>query len=271
LSQDSEQNEALAKLQSEIQGYLTPTETALDWTPEEKIQRGSAVLRQRVRRRQEIFALVSRAETLMRNNFDRERQRITHADADFRRSFVWMITIALGVGLTIAVLTLTRLVRLERHSAAAEVKLRDLSAQLRTAQEVERKHLSRELHDEVGQMLTGLRMELAALARLNWSGEADVAARITHAKTTVEQTLKTVRNIAMLARPSMLDDLGLRPAIVWQTKGILAHHGSAVRRFRSRRRRRGSRSRTGHAFTALCRRRSRIAHGTRRRHGSRWH
>jgi signal transduction histidine kinase len=56
------------------------------------------------------------------------------------------------------------------------------------------------------------------LARLNWSGEADVATRITHAKTTVEQTLKLVRNIAMLARPSMLDDLGLRPAILWQTK-----------------------------------------------------
>jgi signal transduction histidine kinase len=218
LTQDSGQKEALAKLQAEIQGYLTPTEAALDWTHEEKRDRGSGVLRQRVRRRQEIFALVGRAEALMQSNFERERQRITHADADFRRSFIWMISLTLGVGLAIAVLTLTRLLRLERQGAAAEVKLRELSAQLRTAQEVERKHLSRELHDEVGQMLTGLRMELAALARLNWSGEADVATRITHAKTTVEQTLKLVGNIAMLARPSMLDDLGLRPAILCQTK-----------------------------------------------------
>jgi len=53
---------------------------------------------------------------------------------------------------------------------------------------------------------------------LNWSADADVAGRITHAKATVEQTLRLVRNIAMLARPSMLDDLGLSPAISWQTK-----------------------------------------------------
>ncbi|MBZ5726688.1 MAG: sensor histidine kinase [Acidobacteriia bacterium] len=217
-AQDENQRLALARLSAEVDAYLGPTETALDWTPEEKSLHGYAGLRQRVHRRQEIFALVRQAETLISSNFDRERQRITRADQDFRRSFAWITGVALGVGLGIASLTLARMIRLEMQSHEAELKLRELSAQLRTAQEVERKHLSRELHDEVGQMLTGLRMELAALARLNWSSDPDVSGRITHAKATVEQTLKLVRNIAMLARPSMLDDLGLSPAISWQTR-----------------------------------------------------
>jgi signal transduction histidine kinase len=217
-AQDEEQRKALSRLHNEVEGYLRPTETALDWTPQQKHRLGSAVLRQRVSRRQEIFALVNRAETLIGANFEREHQRITHADGDFRRSFVLITAAALGIALVIAGLTLSRMRRLEKQSDAAELKLRELSTQLRTAQEVERKHLSRELHDEVGQMLTGLRMELAALARLNWKSDPDVAGRITHAKSTVEQTLKLVRNIAMLVRPSMLDDLGLSPAISWQTR-----------------------------------------------------
>lgn len=218
LSQDEDQRQALARLQQEVGGYVAPTAAALDWTPEEKLHRGSALLRQRVRRREEIFALVSRAENLIRNNMERERLRATHADQEFRRSFGWIMGAALGIGAAIAALTLSRMIHLENQSQTAEVKLRELSAQLRTAQEDERKHLSRELHDEVGQMLTGLRMELAALGRLNWTTDDDVGGRITHAKATVEQTLKLVRNIAMLARPSMLDDLGLGPAIAWQTK-----------------------------------------------------
>jgi signal transduction histidine kinase len=113
--------------------------------------------------------------------------------------------------------TLIRLVRLERHSEAAASELRRLYAQLRTAQEAERKSLARELHDQVGQMLTGLRMEVATVAASDALPEADVE-RLRHAKSTVEQLLRTVRNIAMLLRPSMLDDFGLAPAIQWQTK-----------------------------------------------------
>ena len=215
---DEQQRQALAKLSAEVNSYWDPTETALDWTPEEKRAQRNALLRQRLHRRQEIFELVRRAEDLMSTNFRRERQRVTRADQEFRSSLVWITFAALAFGFVIAGTTLARMIALEKLSVAAEWELRRLSAQLRTAQESERKHLSRELHDQVGQMLTGLRMELAALARLNWSADSDIAASITHAKSTVEQTLKLVRNIAMLARPSMLDDLGLTPAVSWLAK-----------------------------------------------------
>jgi signal transduction histidine kinase len=228
LAQDEPQRQALARLKQEVDAYCAPTATALRWTADEKKARSPDLLRQRVHRRREIFELAQRAEKLMNSNFDREQQRVTKADQDFRGSFDWTTAIALAIGAGIAVFTLTRMVALERQSVTAEAKLRELSAQLRTAQESERKQISRELHDEVGQMLTGLRMELAALARLNWSANPEVANRITHAKGTIEQTLKQVRNIAMLVRPSMLDDLGLRPAIAWQTKEFSRQTGVTV-------------------------------------------
>ena len=103
--------------------------------------------------------------------------------------------------------------------------MRRLSGQIRTAQEQERKYLSRELHDQVGQMLTGLRMELTSIARMHADSESEVSARIARAKGIVEQTLRIVRNIAMLLRPSMLDDLGLTPALAWLVKEVARSRG----------------------------------------------
>ena len=226
--QDSQQRAALHKLRSELDLYWDPTEIVLDWTPEEKRARRYYVLRQRVRRRQEIFALAGQVESLISNNFARERQRITSADREFRASLGWITGISLVLSIGIVVATLFRMAKLEQQSIAAETELRDLSGQLRTAQEQERRYLSRELHDQVGQMLTGLRMELASLARLHANAESELSARIATAKGTVEQTLRIVRNIAMLLRPSMLDDLGLSPALAWHMKEFSRASGIEV-------------------------------------------
>src|SRR5262249_9071988 len=136
--------------------------------------------------------------------------------------------IALLLGLVIAGGTLARLLKLERQSQQAESELRLLSGQIRTAQEQERKYLSRELHDQVGQMLTGLRMELAGIARIHGDSESEVSSRIARAKGTVEQTLRIVRNIAMLLRPSMLDDFGLVPALAWLSKEVARSSGIEI-------------------------------------------
>ncbi len=225
---DPRQRSALESLQQEIDTYWDPTETALGWSPEEKVALGTHLLRQRVKRREEIFELTRQAERLMTANFLRERQRVTDADREFRKSLGWTIAVALVLGLGIALVTILRMIRLERLSRAAESELRRLSGQLRTAQENERKYLSRELHDQIGQMLTGLKMELAALARVNASADPEVANRITRAKGTVEQTLRVVRDIAMLLRPSMLDDLGLTPALAWHIKEFSRSSGIAT-------------------------------------------
>src|SRR5579872_6028372 len=161
----------------------------------------------------------------MTANFLRERQRITSADQEFRASLGWTAGLALLLGVAIAVTTLARMRRLERQSLMAESELRRLSGQIRTAQEQERRSLSRELHDQVGQLLTGLRMELAGMARAHGDAESELSFRIARAKGMVEQTLRIVRNIAMLLRPSMLDDLGLTPALAWLLKEVSRSSG----------------------------------------------
>ena len=228
-SQDDLQRQALRRLRSELELYWDPTEIMLDWTPEEKRAQRAQVLRQRVRRRQDIFALAGQVEKLITDNFIRERARLTTADRDFRNSLGWITGIALLLSSCIAALALSRMNSLERASQFAQAELRRLSVQLRTAQEQERKYLSRELHDQVGQMSTGLRMELASMARAYADAERSFAGRIARAKGSVEQTLRVVRNIAMLLRPSILDDLGLTPALAWHMKEFSRASGINIR------------------------------------------
>jgi signal transduction histidine kinase len=228
LTQDPAQNAALRNLQSEFEQYWDPTELLLDWSPQEKRAKGYEMLKLRVRRRQEIFALAEKAQQLIEANFQQERERVSRADRDFQSFLAWTSGIALLFGLAIAGVTLQRMIALEHQSEFAAKQMRQLSIQLRTAQEQERKYLSRELHDQVGQMLTGVRMELSAIARLHANAESEVSQRIAEAKNTVEQTLRIVRNIAMLLRPSMLDDLGLTPALTWLAKEASRSSGMQV-------------------------------------------
>jgi signal transduction histidine kinase len=92
-------------------------------------------------------------------------------------------------------------------------ELRRLSASLVEAREEERRRIARELHDELGQRLSALKMELSSLhqARLSTSGDARVAAMTDM----LDQTMASVRRIATDLRPLMLDDLGLNAAVEW--------------------------------------------------------
>ncbi len=227
--QDDDQRTALKQLRKELAVYWDPTEVILDWTPAEKRSQRSEMLRQGVKRRREVVGLAAQLERMMTANYLREQQRINTTEKEFRTSLAWTIIVALVLGLGIAAATLARIVALEKKSYAAESELRSLSGQLRTAQEQERKHLSRELHDQVGQMLTGLRMELAGMARMIANSQSELSSRIAGAKGTVEQTLRIVRNIAMLLRPSMLDDLGLSPALAWLAKEVARSSGIEIK------------------------------------------
>jgi len=92
-------------------------------------------------------------------------------------------------------------------------RLHRLSQRLIEIQETERRHLARELHDEIGQALTATKLNLESLAR-----EAEPAARAkrtTDSITMVERLLQTVRNLSLNLRPPMLDDLGLVAALRW--------------------------------------------------------
>ena len=114
----------------------------------------------------------------------------------------------------------------------AEEDMRLLSTQLMRAQEEERRNISRELHDEVGQTLTELRMELGTLERLRAEPE-EFSAHLREAKALAEQTLRAIRDLAVGLRPSVLD-LGLVPALQWQVRHFSkqSRNPRAARNFR---------------------------------------
>jgi signal transduction histidine kinase len=107
----------------------------------------------------------------------------------------------------------------KRRAQEAEGHMRELSQQLVAAQEEERRKLSRELHDHVGQMLTALRMELGRIDRLR-GGAADnrVSLALNECRQLVDDMVRIVRDLALGLRPSMLDDFGLQPALEWLTR-----------------------------------------------------
>ena len=101
----------------------------------------------------------------------------------------------------------------------AEEALRALSAKLRSAREEEGTRIAREIHDELGGALTGLKWDLEKIDRtLNGAGATEVHKRISTMTTLIETTINTVRRISSELRPGVLDDLGLVAAIEWQVQ-----------------------------------------------------
>lgn len=94
---------------------------------------------------------------------------------------------------------------------SAKETLQALSARLISAQEEERRHIARELHDETGQALTLIRMQLADLAH----GPAGVQLAVAECTQNVDRAIAHIRGLSLRLRPPMLDDLGLADALEW--------------------------------------------------------
>lgn len=91
--------------------------------------------------------------------------------------------------------------------------LRQLSRQLLSVQEEERRKISRELHDVIGQTLTGINVRLAALKAESTAGNKELQQKIASTQRLVEISVNTVHRFARELRPAVLDDLGLIPAL----------------------------------------------------------
>jgi signal transduction histidine kinase len=119
--------------------------------------------------------------------------------------------------------------RLERgldENARARNDLQELSARLERAQENERRTLARELHDEVGQSLSAILMETENAECA--SDVEEMRAHLAAVKTLAGKTVNEVRDLALLLRPSMLDDFGLAPALNWHAREMSKRTGLNV-------------------------------------------
>ena len=103
----------------------------------------------------------------------------------------------------------------ERKREEYSRKLQVLSRRLVETQETERRHLARELHDEIGQALTVAQLNLQALLQL--PDASALKPRLQKSLEVVDRVLEQVHDISLNLRPSILDDLGLEPALRWLT------------------------------------------------------
>lgn len=221
-------DEEIAGLQGKLDDYWQTLDPLFDWTPAEKIVQSAGFLRRDVvPRRDAVLRIAQQIEELNNANLADQRAEVAQRHTALRRDLDrlrWQ-TVLLGFG--VALIVVLRLRFLEQRSAVAEAEMRRLSRQVVAAQEEERKHLSRELHDHVAQVLTGLRMELGRLERGAGPGSA-VSAAAAGCKQLVDELFSTVRNLALGLRPSMLDDFGLQAAIEWLVRDFMRRYAVDV-------------------------------------------
>jgi signal transduction histidine kinase len=119
--------------------------------------------------------------------------------------------------------------RIERQNQLRYREIVALSARLVDAQETERRTISRELHDQVGQTLNALLVDAANLARRLPADDEPSQNYLNNIRSFADSSVNSIRDIALLLRPSMLDDLGLIPALEWQARETSRRTGIDVR------------------------------------------
>jgi signal transduction histidine kinase len=231
-------DERLASLDAKLDEYWQAFDPLFDWTPTEKVLLSSGFLRREVLpRREAVLAIATEIEGLNNSNHGSQRAEITKQYADFRSELQKLLWGSLLLGVVVALTAVIRLRVLERRSEneravieEAERQMRQLSQQIVATQEEERKNLSRELHDHVGQMLTALRMELGRIDRLRSADTSDarVAGAVAECRQLIDNMVRTVRDLALGLRPSMLDDFGLQPALEWHVRDVGRRYGVPV-------------------------------------------
>jgi signal transduction histidine kinase len=220
-----EQNgDAFERVETSLQDYLNTAAAEFQEEPTPKTR--SALVRNGFEsQNMTILAIAGELGKLNEANFEMRRQALNGSVKFLQKDIAETILTALILGTVIAGASVFRISTLERQSAQqqkateqAERRLRHLSQQLVSSQEQERKALSRELHDQIGQLLTALRMELGNLERTRTAAGEEADPHLEQAKKLAESTLRTTRDIAMGLRPAMLDVLGLGPALEWQAR-----------------------------------------------------
>ena len=222
------------ELTENLADYWTKLGPVLGWSPEERSRRGYVFLRDEVfPRRVAMLVLANQIRTINEAQLDAGKVKVEATFSQFRRRLTAILGLTMGLGLLLASFSMRRILGLENQTAAnlreisrAREELKQLSARLVEAQENERRSISRELHDEVGQALTGVLVEMANLSTLIRAGEVNtLAEKAAEIKREVEDAIRVVRNMALLLRPSMLDDLGLVPALEWQAREVSKRSG----------------------------------------------
>jgi signal transduction histidine kinase len=236
-SKDSpEVGPALRSLREVVQRYLAETEKLPKLSEKERLAQGTVLINDMMTPlRQTVRSELVQVRVAQEARLESQRRQLLAEYDSLNQNLLTFGVLIVGLVGAIAMYTVLRLRRLEDQGvqqaeelAASRDELRKLSQGLVEAQESERKRLSRELHDEVGQLVTALRMEIGNLGDLHERKSGAFGERWRSAKQLGDQVLQVIRDISMGLRPSMLDDLGLEPAIKWQARDFTRRSGIDV-------------------------------------------
>jgi signal transduction histidine kinase len=230
---DSEGERAeLDRLRTEIDDYHT---TMLDvLATDSRLWRADArdLLQERIVPRREVVLRASEnLQALDSAAFVQQQTAMADVYSATQRRTWEQLGFALAASFAIGLFAFRYSGRLEdrlRRQVAKNVKntrdLQRLSSQLITAQEEERRSIARELHDEVGQVLTAIKVELSVAQRAI-EANGGPAHLLEDARSITDGALHTVRDLSHLLHPPLLDDLGLPAAIDWYLRGFSRRHG----------------------------------------------
>lgn len=215
------------RFRTELESYFASLHPALEWDAAQRRAYGYEFMNHSLLpRRMTIVHLADQIGLVNQRQMAVGSMQITTLFSRFRGSLILFLTLTLCGGALLTAGSVHRILRLEQISAArlsdaehAREALRELSARLIDVQESERRSLSRELHDEVGQSLSALLLGIGNVAALV-PASPEARAQLAELRLLTEQTVAVVRDMSLLLRPSMLDDLGLIPAVQWQAREV---------------------------------------------------
>jgi len=214
-------------LMAALAEYWRTLDPVFSWSTAERKRDGFAYLRDEVfPRRQAMLGIADQIRALNETQLNEGKIRVQQTFEAFRRRLRLTIGLTIGLGLLLAAFSIRRIRGLESETERQFREVQQLSARLVEAQEDERRSIARELHDEVGQSLTGVLVEMANLSTMLRGRDLEpVATKASEIKKLVESSIGVVRNMALLLRPAMLDDLGLVPALEWQAREVSKRSG----------------------------------------------
>jgi signal transduction histidine kinase len=227
----SAERERVGRLQREIDDFrrtmlqVLATDSSR-WPTEARVLLSTQI----VPKRELLIRVSEEVQALNRAAYVQQQREIAEIYGVTERRLWESLGLALAASLGIALLATLYAGRLEGRirrqrlqDARNARELQHLSAKLITAQEEERRSIARELHDEVGQVLTAIKVELAVAQRtIEASGGA--AHLLEDARSITDGALTTVRDLSHLLHPALLDDLGLPAAVEWYLRGFGKRH-----------------------------------------------
>jgi signal transduction histidine kinase len=226
--QDPQERQLLSKISEHLIEQQNSFVRVSTWRPDERVRDGAQFLAtEMMPHRTYILQVSQEMASLNAHRLDEANVALAASYQGQRSRVAAMLMLSLAAGLLLSLIGALYILRLERqgrrrYGALLESRqeLEELSARMESAQEAERRNISRELHDEVGQTLGLLLLEVGQVAKLVPRTDQIVQEQITRIKSAAESAVKTIRDIALLLRPPMLDDLGLIPALEWQAREV---------------------------------------------------